>query len=141
MTLDAHDVRELAAGLSSPTSESRDLAAEKVTDWLAVGIDPTRAAALSRALEVAISLEDDERALEAQLNALSEVSALGLVPRDVLARVIASRAWDERWATAFVEGLREDLAVAPDDDPSRTAWHTARPSSAADRATDRPASR
>ncbi|GAB6939351.1 hypothetical protein JCM11754A_28780 [Isoptericola variabilis] len=112
MALEAPHIRQLAAELAAPLPRGRELAAENAAAWASETMPPGLAAALSRLLEVALVLEDDETAMEAELNALSEMSGYGLVPRDVIERVLASREWAFPWATDLVEGLREDLPVA-----------------------------
>jgi len=113
MALEPRHIRELAAELAAPTAKERELAAEKVASWLTASLEPTFAAALARILEIAISLEDDETALEAQLNAVCEFSELGLAPRDVIERVIGDKEWNFAWASDYIDQLRDDLPVAP----------------------------
>jgi hypothetical protein len=113
MSLEPRHIRELTAEIAAPTAKARELAAEKVASWLTGSLDPKLAAALARALEVAISLEDDETALQSQLNAVCEFSELGLAPRDVIERVVGGRDWSYTWATDYIDQLRDDLPVAP----------------------------
>lgn len=112
MSLETHHVRALVAELASPAARERELAAEKVVDWLS-GIDPSSAATISRALELVLTLEESEVALESQVNALCEISSHGLVPQDVIARVVSVRSWDQPWAKEYIDGLRDDLPIAP----------------------------
>ena len=63
-----------------------------------------------------LPLEDSEAALEAQLNAIAELAALGLAPADSIARVIAARSWDEPWSAEYIDGLRNDLSIASSTD-------------------------
>ncbi|MFI2105571.1 hypothetical protein ACH436_19920 [Isoptericola sp. NPDC019693] len=114
MALETQHIRELAAELAAPLPRGRELAAEKAAAWTSETMPSALAAALARLLEVSLSLEDDETAMEAQLNALGEMSGYGLVPKDVISRVLSSREWAFPWATDLVDGLREDLPVAPE---------------------------
>jgi hypothetical protein len=113
VALEPQHIRELVAEIAAPTARQRELAAEKVADWLSASVEPKLAAVLARALEGMLSLEESESAMEAQLNAIAEMSSLGLVPGDVIARVISSRQWDQPWAVDFIDGLRDDLPIAP----------------------------
>ncbi|PJI90930.1 hypothetical protein [Luteimicrobium subarcticum] len=114
MTLATRDIRSLTVELAAADARDRDLAASKVSDMISESLDGELAGSLARVLEVVMALEEDETALNSQLNALSELSSFGLVPRDVIARVVASRDWGFRWATDFIEGLTDDLPYAPE---------------------------
>jgi hypothetical protein len=113
MALEPQNIRALVAEISSPTAKQRELAAEKVADWTSGALDPQFAAILSRALDSMLYLEDSEAALEAQLNAITEISALGLAPADSIARVISARSWDQPWSAEYIESLQNDLPIAP----------------------------
>ncbi|GGM35008.1 hypothetical protein ACFQBY_10555 [Promicromonospora citrea] len=113
MADDVQTIRTLLSELASSTPRDRELAAEKVAGWVSSALEPHHAAVISRALDAVISLEDSETALEAQLNAIAEISALGLAPADSLSRVLADRSWDQPWAAEYIEGLQDDLPIAP----------------------------
>jgi hypothetical protein len=113
MPLEKQEVRSLAAELAAPEARERMLAAEKIAQW-SESLDPTSTAALARSLSIMITLEDDDTALEAQLNAVSEISSLGLAPQDAIRLTINGRSWPHPWARDLVDGLREDLPYAPE---------------------------
>jgi uncharacterized protein YdbL (DUF1318 family) len=113
MAFEPQNIRALVAEIASPTARERELAAEKAAGWVSETLDPTFAAALSQALDLMVSLEDSNTALEAQLNAVAEISARGLAPADSIARVISARSWDQPWAAEYIEGLQDDLPIAP----------------------------
>lgn len=121
MADDVQTIRTLLSELASSTPRDRELAAEKVAGWVSSALEPHHAAVISRALDAVISLEDSETALEAQLNAIAEISALGLAPADSLSRVLADRSWDQPWAAEYIEGLRDDLPIAPTEESGDTS--------------------
>ena len=112
MAFEPQHIRALVAEIASATAKERELAADQVAGWASGALDSQFAAVLSRTLDSMISLEDSETALESQLNAIAEISALGLAPADSIARVISARSWDQPWAAEYIEGLQEDLTVA-----------------------------
>jgi hypothetical protein len=78
--------RELLEELVAAQSAARELAADRVTDWIR-SYDIGEAAIISRVLLWLAGAETEESAREAQLHALSELAEYDLVPADVLSDV------------------------------------------------------
>lgn len=106
-----NEIRALLRRLAGQDPGQRGLAADAVADW-PEAMSPDVGALASRALEVALLLEDADEAIESQLHALAELAEWDLVPPDVLRRVPDSKPWTQPWASEYVDYLRERSSAA-----------------------------
>lgn len=103
------EMRTVLRRLGALDPAQRGLAADAVVDW-PDAVQAEVGAVASRALEVAVLLEDSDEALESQLHALATLAEWDLVPRDVLRRIPSSRPWTQPWADEYVSYLRDRSA-------------------------------
>jgi hypothetical protein len=95
MSISAAEMLELIRDLVARPVENRDLAADRVVDWIRT-FDDGQAAIVAQVLAWLVSVETNEASIEAQLHALAELAEHDRLPPAVLAQVRELSAADLR---------------------------------------------
>lgn len=98
MTVGTKNILDISRDLTSPSSEVREEASSRIRDWVH-SFDRREVRVVAALLSSAVAVEPERDCRESELNALSELTASGLVEAEDL---------------ASLRELRRDLLTEPD---------------------------